>query len=83
MCARDEPGLLPLPVLTAFLREKGWSERRSPTYRWSVSFTFTAAARLKSDTSDFGQRRPRSDEMCFESAVALRIYLAQRTSTAP
>jgi hypothetical protein len=41
------------------------------------------AARPKSDTSDFGQRRPCSDEMCFESAVALRIYLAQRISTAP
>jgi|ERR1700730_4814836 hypothetical protein len=52
-------------------------------HRWSVSFTFTPAARPKSDTSDFGQRRPRSDEMCFESAVALRIYLAQRMSTAP
>jgi hypothetical protein len=72
MSARGEPGLIPSARSTAFLRERG-GVSGAVTYRCCVPFT--PASQPKLDASDFGQRRPRSDEMCFESAVALRIYL--------
>jgi hypothetical protein len=46
-------------------------------------FLRRSASQPKPDASDFGKPRARSDGVRSESAVALRIYLAQRMSTAP